>query len=110
MLLASCRGPEVNPIPVPTPRPATPPSSTPLAIDASKLYATNCAPCHGDNRHGIYDLGGTLIPESLAARSDTAIQQTISEGIPYTAMPAFKDTLSPEEIDALVQFIKYTSP
>lgn len=58
----------------------------------------------------MYGLGGSLTPQSLAERSDSVLKQTISGGIPYTAMPSFKNTLSPEELDALVQFIKYTSP
>jgi mono/diheme cytochrome c family protein len=70
----------------------------------------NCVPCHGESRHGVYGSGGALTPESLAGRSDVAIKETISQGIPYTAMPAFKPALSPEEIDALLQLIKYTSP
>ena len=100
LLLSSCGGPES----APTSTPTTP------AIDADKLYATNCVACHGANRQGMPNLGPALIPESMAELSDTEIKETILNGKLNTAMPPWKDTLSSEEIDALVQFIKYTSP
>ncbi len=98
LVLTSCGGPE------------SAPTSTPSAIDAGALYETNCVACHGANRQGIPNLGPALTPDSLAALSDTEIKDTISNGRPNTAMPPWKDTLSSEEIDALVQFIKNTSP
>jgi hypothetical protein len=58
----------------------------------------------------MYGSGGALTPESLMGRSDAAIKETIAEGIPYTAMLAFKAKLSPGEIDTLLQFTRYTSP
>ena len=104
LLLVSCVRQESTPAPAPEP------TLTPSVVVPEELYAHNCATCHGGSRQGMYDLGGSLTPQSLAARSDAMINQTISEGIPYTAMPSFKNTLSPEELDALVQFIKYISP
>ena len=83
---------------------------TPSAIDAGALYETNCVPCHGANRQGIAQLGLALTPESLAALSDTEVKDAILNGRTNTAMAPFKSTLSSDEIDALTQFIKYTSP
>ncbi len=100
LLLASCGGPES----APTSTPTTP------AIDAGELYETNCVVCHGINRQGMPNLGPALTPESLAVLSDTEIKDTILNGRLNTAMPPWKDTISSEEIDALVQFIKNTSP
>ncbi len=100
LILASCGGPESTPTSTPT---------TP-AIDAGALYETKCVACHGANRQGMPNLGPPLTPESLAALSDTEIKNTISNGRVNTAMLPWKDTLSSEEIDALVQFIKNTSP
>ncbi len=104
IVLIGCTGqaPPATPAPEPTP--------TPSIVDAGKLYTVNCAMCHGESRYGMYGRGGSLTPQSLAERSDSAIKQTILEGIPYTDMPQWKGTLSAEEIDALVQFIKYASP
>jgi mono/diheme cytochrome c family protein len=102
LLFISCGVPEAVPTPAPTP--------TPSAIDASALYKANCVPCHGANRQGMPSLGPALIPERLTELSDAVIKETIAGGRADTAMPPFKGTLSPEEIDALLQFIKYTSP
>jgi cytochrome c55X len=56
------------------------------------------------------NLGPPLTPESLTVLSDTEIKDTIANGRPGTAMPPWKVTLSSEEIDALVRFVKNTSP
>jgi mono/diheme cytochrome c family protein len=95
---------------VPAPTPSPPPPPTASAINADELYAVNCAACHGVNRQGVSGLGPTLTPESLGALSDAAIRNTILNGRPDTPMMPFKDTFSPEEIDALLQLIKYASP
>ncbi len=86
------------------------PQSTPSAKAASELYATSYAVCHGANRQGVSGLGTALTLDSLAELSDTEIRDAILNGQPGTTMPAFKSTLTPEEIDALLQLIKYASP
>ncbi len=100
LLLAACGGPES----VPTTTPTTP------SVDANKLYTTSCVACHGANRQGMPNLGPALTPESLAELSDAEVKDTILNGKVNTAMPPWQDTLSSEEIEALVQFIKNTSP
>ncbi len=84
--------------------------TTPSAIAAGELYTIRCAGCHGANRQGISGLGSTLTPESLAGLSDNEVRDTILNGRSGTVMPAFKEILSPDEIDALRQLLKYTSP
>ncbi len=101
LLLSSCGGAEPAP---PAPAPA------PTAIDANAIYTNICTVCHGANRQGVSGLGPALIPESLAALSDTEIKDAILNGRPGTAMTGFKDRFGPEEINALLQLIKYTSP
>ncbi len=103
LLLASCGGTEA-----PTPAPV--PTLIPSAIDAGELYAGNCVVCHGEKRQGVSGLGPALIPESLAALSDIEVRDTILSGRPGTAMAGWQERLSPKEIDALLQLIKYTSP
>lgn len=95
---------ESPPTPVPVPAPAAP------TINTDELYASKCAVCHGAKRQGVSGLGSALTPESLLVPSYTEIRDTILNGKSNTAMPPFKGTLSQEEIDALVQFIKDTSP
>ena len=76
------------------------------AIDASKLYASNCAACHGANRQGIPGTFPALTATSLTGKSDADLTTTITKGKTGTAMTAFEGKLSAAEIDALVKFIK----
>ena len=96
-------------LPAPAPVPTTPPLA-PTAPDASKLFATNCVPCHGSKREGIAGLGKPLTPTSLANLTDDQVRETITEGRPNTAMAGFGGRLTSAEIDALVKFIKNTAP
>ncbi len=59
---------------------------------------------------GVSGLGPALTLGSLAALSDIDIKDAILNGRPGTSMTGFKDRLGPEEINALLQLIKYTSP
>ena len=77
---------------------------------SQKNYEINCLTCHGAERQGISEFGPALTPQSLAELSDTETGDTILNGRPGTAMIGFKDRLNQGEIDALIQFIKYTSP
>ncbi len=69
------------------------------------LYRENCASCHGaDLNEG---LGGSLVDRLWKhGDSDGAIALAISRGIPDAGMPAYGETLSPEEIRSLVIFIR----
>tara|TARA_B100002003_G_scaffold220347_1_gene222634 strand:- start:79 stop:444 length:366 start_codon:yes stop_codon:yes gene_type:complete len=100
LLLASCGGPES----APTSTPTTP------TVNAGKLFEANCVACHGANRQGMPNLGPALTPDSLAALNDAEINDIILNGRPDTVMTPWNGKLSSEEIDALVQFIKNTSP
>lgn len=110
---------ETIPMPMPVlPTETAPPVSEttapvgtiPAPVSAKDLFSTKCAACHGANRQGIPGFAPALTPQSLAARDDTEITDMISNGRTGTAMPAFKATLSAEQIDALVQFVKSPLP
>ncbi len=92
--------------------PAGTPQETPdtETQTGAELFSGNCAPCHGADRNGVSGLGPALIPTRLSELSDAEIKETILDGRTGTLMPPFGDKLSPEEIDVLLQFIKYTSP
>ena len=115
LLLISCGGSEATPAstPVSTPAVGTPATS---AIDAGQIYTANCVVCHGANRAGVEGLGPPLTPKSLGIwtdqgkLSDSDIVDIISNGRSGTAMTGFKGRLNAEEIEALTQFIRYTSP
>jgi len=69
-------------------------------IDVRRLFATNCSWCHQDYGRKAADgpkLAGTLL-------SEEQLFEQISRG--KSPMPGFRKTLSKEQIDALVQYIK----
>jgi mono/diheme cytochrome c family protein len=75
--------------------------------NAGALFATHCAHCHGADRLGA--MGPALLPENLQRTKRDAAAKIITAGRSATQMPAFKETLKPEEIAALVEYI-YTAP
>lgn len=74
-----------------------------------EFYQANCAACHGANREG--GIGLPLLP-SVLTQPDEFYHDTIKNGRAGTAMPAWGATasLTDEDIDALVQFIKHVEP
>ncbi len=77
------------------------------AQEPAGLYAQHCAACHGAERTG--GMGPALLPESLDRLRKPDAIDTIRQGRAATQMPAFGDTLTAEQIDALAAFI-YTPP
>jgi mono/diheme cytochrome c family protein len=93
------------------------------AGDKHGLYRRHCAHCHGitgdgqgptaailnpyprDYRRGLFKFKGTF---TSAKPTDDDLRRIINNGVPGTAMPAFK-LLPPDEVDALVEYVKYLS-
>ena len=87
------------------------------------LYRRHCAHCHGisgdgrgptagilnpyprDYRNGVFKFKSTY---TAAQPTDADLRKTVQEGIPGTAMPSFA-LLPPDEVDALVEYVKYLS-
>lgn len=73
------------------------PSSIPDVRLGAKVYAENCASCHGMTGDGMGPVGKALNPlpvaftnkERARQRSLFALYQAVSQGIAGTAMPAF---------------------
>jgi len=62
-----------------------------VAPDGQRLFAVNCAPCHG---------------RSVAASGDEAeVRDTISEGGRHLEMPAWQEKLTGAELDTLARFV-----
>jgi mono/diheme cytochrome c family protein len=88
-------------------------SADQLAL-GEQLYQDNCAECHGAGGQG--DGPGAVayaepLPdfsdlELMAARSNAALYQAISDGIPSRGMPAFADRLAEEERWALADYLR----
>jgi mono/diheme cytochrome c family protein len=76
-------------------------------VDALELYQAKCQACHmadGNSQlmpnmsfaDGVWKGGSTL----------KAVETTITNGVPGTAMVAFKEQLTPAEITALAKFVR----
>jgi mono/diheme cytochrome c family protein len=76
-------------------------------VDAKAVYEAKCQVCHmadGNSQimpnmsfaDGVWKHGSTL----------KAVQTTISNGVPGTAMLPFKEQLTPAEIAALARFVR----
>lgn len=74
------------------------------SADGAKLYARNCAACHGENGNG--GIGVPLaLPSFQAGISDDYLRKTIRLGRPGRVMPAFT-YLTPPEVDAIVSHVR----
>ena len=98
------------------------PSTAPLG---ARVYAQHCAICHGPDGRGNGPAAPSLIPRPRdfmlgffkykttppgEPPSDADLEHTVAEGLHASAMPYFKDLLSPDEIHAVVGHIKNFSP
>lgn len=73
----------------------------------ARLFADNCAVCHGENGQGR--VGATLAKDWPSIRPDLTVKTIIENGIPNSVMPAWSQArggpFSEQEIDALVYYI-----
>lgn len=79
-----------------------------------KLYAANCAVCHGDASadpskiaHGLYQKPPQLAKKGVEDDPDGVIYWKIAHGIRFTGMPAFGATLSDDQLWQLTLFVKH---
>jgi mono/diheme cytochrome c family protein len=93
-------------VPTPSPVPISP------KIDAGVVYGRRCAFCHGEDGRGQTKKGLELKATNFTNvewqkhNSDNEIVKAVTDGIPEHKMPSFKDRLSPEEIHALVPYLR----
>jgi len=79
----------------------------------AQLYQNYCVSCHGENLDGRGPVSKMLDPlprdfskYQFVASYEDRFKTSIEDGVKGTAMPPWKDLLSEEEIDLLIQFIK----
>jgi mono/diheme cytochrome c family protein len=83
----------------------------PSTAMVKEIWENNCQLCHGDRgapppearKLGVADLS---LPKWQASRTDDQIRKIILNGKPDTLMQPFKDELAPEEIEALVKYVR----
>ncbi len=76
--------------------------------DAAKLFADNCAECHGADRLGR--LGPALLRENLGRLTGARATAVIADGRAATQMPGFSGKLAKDEIAALAAYIASPLP
>lgn len=84
------------------------PLAAPAAPDGAKLYAANCAACHGKKGRG--GVGVPLaLPDFLASVTDDYLFKTIRLGRPGRVMPGHPG-LSDAQVQAIVEHIRGWMP
>src|SRR5262249_52465064 len=86
-----------------------------------RIYASRCAVCHGPDGRGNGPAAPSMIPRprDFTQRlfkytstgpndppTDDDLQRVVAEGLQASAMPAFKDLLTREEVRAVVDEVK----
>lgn len=91
-----------------------------IIADGQSLYSNNCASCHGAEGLGDGEAGQSLVPSPALLRwfiqmpmsGDEYLLWAISEGGERfrTDMPAFKETLSEEDIWKIIAYMRAGFP
>lgn len=87
------------------------PSTTQSVEVGHRLYRAYCAVCHGPEGYGDGPAAASLVPRPSDLRraadmDDSVLFARITEGLPGTAMPAFRDVLTEEERWHVVNFLR----
>ncbi len=91
--------------------PSGPDRASPKVLEqGSKLFVQNCAPCHGISGDGKGTAAANLLPEpanfKLKQPDSDYLLQVLSDGIPGTAMPAWKNQISESDRRALAGYVR----
>jgi mono/diheme cytochrome c family protein len=84
--------------------------------EPAAIFSRACAPCHGKNGKAQTPIGRKLKVKDLtqSKTDEHQIAEQIREGKKgedgLTRMPSFKESLKPDEIAALVQYVKSLRP
>lgn len=85
-------------------------ASPEILQQGNKIFLQNCAPCHGVLADGKGVAAANLIPGpanfKLKQPDSAYILQVLSDGIPGTAMPSWKDQISESDRRALASFVR----
>jgi len=92
-----------------------PPTANSVALGA-RLYRENCAVCHGPEGRGDGPAAPSLVPRPAdltvhaPMHTDGELFWWITNGLPGTAMPAFRDRLTEPERWHIVNFLRTLAP
>ena len=97
---------DANPLVPPSPAQLLAGARDPAVLDvAAARFTRSCASCHGELAQGL--IGPNLTDDRwLHGGSVEQIFQTVSKGWPSKGMPPWGRTLKPEELAALVSYVR----
>jgi cytochrome c oxidase cbb3-type subunit 3 len=75
-------------------------------LDGQRIFSTTCAACHGLDGHGGEHAPDIATAEKIRSSTDEELTHLVRNGIPAAGMPAFGETLKPEEIEAVVRRLR----
>ena len=80
-------------------------------INGKAVYTANCINCHGTKGHGDGPMGQMLIPPAadltvLGEKPNKELLRAIRNGRSGTAMPAWKDNLSVQDIADVLSYVR----
>jgi cytochrome c oxidase cbb3-type subunit 3 len=86
---------------------------TPAERRGERLFQANCAFCHAADGTGKNWIGSFMEPHPrnltdpafMQNMTRARLRKVIAEGLPETSMPAWRDVLSPAEIDDVVAYV-----
>jgi len=87
-------------------------AATAYAEETKDVWNAKCKSCHGEDGKGKTKMGAKENISDLTQadwqknHSDEKIRAVITDGAKDTKMKGFKDKLTPEQIDALVKYIR----
>ena len=89
-------------------QPGNAPKVSPTEYEGWRQYSVNCARCHGQDALPNPVAADLLVSLAPGGPIDTPekFSQVVSEGRAHRGMPAFKGTLSPDQIQAVYAYVK----
>jgi len=106
-------------VPTPEPVPSSEIPATPRNFASYQagqaLYGTYCAGCHGLSGNGGGTVGQLLAPEPrdftdgawMSKQTENYLFAILESGKPNTAMPGFKDILTPTQRALVLRYVEY---
>lgn len=84
------------------------PAAAVVTPDAASHYRQYCLACHGEGRIG--GTGPALLPESLGRIKRAEVRDVIRQGRPASQMIGYRDILSDDQVDRMVDYLFQPAP